>query len=153
MVKSYVRLDKIGSDARLESGVAKEALKSGQFVMLGAAIDEAEGEAVEVTKAKVNTIPDAVMAPVFVDYGEFNFDITEQELKAGKAGRAVVLSKGQIISFLEDGKKGTKKGDKVAVAADGLGVAKTETDEHAIGTVIRKDYLANIGDLVVVRIK
>lgn len=155
MKKTYIRLDKIGADARLESAVAKEALRNGQFIDLGAAVEDAEGEAVEVTKAKAGKRPEAVMATVFVDYGELDFDITEQELKAGKAGRAVVLQKGQILSFNKEIATGElKKGDDVTVGEDGLGIKKANgSSDEVIGKVIRMDYLNFIGDLVTIRVK
>lgn len=153
MSKTYIRLDKINHADPLESAVAKEVLKNGQFVDLGVALDDAEGEAVEATKAKEGKRPDAVMASVFIDYGELNWDITEQELDAGKAGRAVLLKKGHIYSLNAEIAKGVKKGDNVTVGKDGLGLKKATESDEIIGTVIREDYLNFIGDLVVIRIK
>lgn len=155
MEKAYIRLDKIGADARLESAVAKAALRNGQFVDLGKALDEAEGEAVEAEKAKAGKRPEAVMATVFIDYGELDFDITKRELKAGKAGRAVILEAGQILSFNKEIATGElKAGDDVTVGEDGLGIKKADGHSDAvIGKVIRLDYLNFIGDLVTIRVK
>lgn len=153
MTKTYIRLDKIGHSDHIESAVSKEVLKNAQFVDLGVALDDAEGEAVEATKAKEGKAADAIMASVFVDYGDLNFDIMEQEIKPGKPGRAIHLHTGHIYSVNKEIAPGVKKGDNVTVGADGLGFKKASESDVVIGQVIREDYLAFIGDLVVIRIK
>ena len=153
MTKTYIRLDKIEHSAAIETAVSKEVLKNAQFVNLGVALDDAEGEAVEATKAKEGKEATAVMASVFIDYGDLNFDIMDQEIAPGKGGRAIHLKGGQILSVNKEIAPGIKKGDNVAVGVDGLGFKKATESDVVIGQVIREDYLAFIGDLIVVRIK
>lgn len=150
-VKNYIRLDKIGSDARLASVAMEAELLAGQFVNLGAVLEDAEGEVVEATKAEAGKKADALVCPVYLDKGYPDFDITTQSIAAGKAARALHPEAGQIVSFNAENAAGLKAGDKVTVGANGLGVKKAGESDEAIGTVISLEYLSNIGDLVVVR--
>lgn len=151
MVKAYIRLDKVGASDHYETVTSLEALQNGQFVDLGAAIEDGEGEAVAITKTATGKAPDAILTSVFVDKGYPDFDITKQEVKPGKAARALVIKKGQMVSLNKEICGEAKKGDDVAVAVNGLGLKKAELEEIVIGKVIREDYLEFIGDLLVVR--
>lgn len=150
----FIRLDKIKSSAHIETIVHSEDLKNGQFVELGAADEALGGEAVLIEKTEAGERPEAIVTTVHLDYGHPDFEETEQVTKAGKAGRAHIIEHGDMISFLTDLVEGqVDNGDEVAVAADGLGIKKAEEEDEVIGKVIRQDYMANVGDLVVVRFK
>lgn len=151
----YVREDKIKSSAHVESFVSAEDIKNGQFVELGAIDEELGGEVVAVTKSEKGKKPEAIVLTVHVNKGYVDYKETEQVTKAGKAGRAVILEKGDVLSFLEDiaGAGALVVGDEVTVAENGLGIAKAELEEEVIGKVIGLEYMPNVGDLVVVRFK
>lgn len=151
MEKAYVRLDKIGADARIESVAAKEVLKNGQFVDLGKSIDGEE--MVEATKTKEGKAPEAFVASAFVDYGHPDFDITKQEVKPGKPARAYHKVAGQVISVNKELAPGIKVNDPVTVGKDGLGFKKATESDEVVGIAIREDYLAFIGDLMTIRFK
>ena len=70
-------------------------------------------------------------------------------------GRAYIIEAGNTISFSEDlVAVGVAVGDDVAVGANGLGLIKADgVDDVVIGKVIGEDYLANIGELKIVRFK
>lgn len=150
----FIRLDKIKASAHIETIVHNADLKNGQFVELGASAEELGGEAVDITLTAEGERPEAIVTTVHLDYGHPDFDETTQVTKAGKAGRAHIIEKGDMISFLaEEGglATGVKAGDDVAVGANGLGIKKSELEQEIIGKAIRVDYMPNIGDLVVVR--
>lgn len=150
----FIRLDKIKGTAHIETIVHEEDLKNGQFVELGVSDETLGGEAVLIEKTEEGARPEAIVTTVHVDYGHPDFDETTQVTKAGKAGRAHIIERGDMISFLTDLVEGeVTEGDLVAVAGNGLGIKKAEDEDEAIGKVIREDYMANVGDLVVVRFK
>lgn len=152
---AYVRLDKIKATAHIESVVHTENLKNGQFLDLGVLHEDLDGEAVKVTKTAEGGAKEALLVSEFLNYeGRADFDYTAQVTKAGKAGRAYILEAGNMLSFSTDLATGVAVGDEVAVGADGLGIKKADgVDDEVIGIAIGEDYLANIGELVVVRIK
>ncbi|MBO1087253.1 hypothetical protein [Enterococcus mundtii] len=151
MAKNYVRLDKIGGQDHYESIVAEAPIVNGQFVDLGANDLDYGIEVAKATKSVEGAKPDALTCTVFVDYGYLDYDETEQELKAGKIGRALHIKKGQIVSFNQENAASLKEGDPVTVGKDGKGVKKATQSDVVIGKVIRLDYLNYVGDLVVVR--
>lgn len=152
--KNYMRLDRVSATASLESVAHEtEELLAGQFVTIGAVLDDAEGELVACEKAAEDGEFDAIVAPVYLDQGFPDYDITTDSVKAGKAARAIHPYAGMIVSVNAENATGLAKGDGVAVGKDGLGFKKAADAASAIGTVISLEYLTNIGDLVVVRFK
>lgn len=150
----FIRLDKIKSSAHIETIVHNKDLKNGQFVELGASAEELGGEAVNIELTGEGTRPEAIVTTVHLSYGHPDFDIVDAVTKAGKAGRAHIIEHGDMIAFLTDLVAGSPaEGDDVAVGANGLGIKLAEEGEEVIGKVIRQDYMANVGDLVVVRFK
>lgn len=151
MAQQYVRLDKISSAGHIETTISTEDLRNGQFVELGA-IDESQGgEAVVVEKAEQGALVEALITTPHIDYGNTDYDIREAVTKAGKAGRAHIIQKGDIVSFLQE--EVIANGSEVAIGAGGFGVKLAEEGEEVIGKVIATEYQANIGDLTVVRFK
>lgn len=153
MAKNYLRLDKVGGQDHYESFIAETPIVNGQWLNIG---DNDLDFGIEVTKAekaKAGKVADTLACTVHIDYGELNYDETAQELAVGKVGRALHTAKGQIVSFNAENAKGLKSGDLVTVGEDGLGVKKASGADEVVGQVIRLDYLAYVGDLVVVRIK
>lgn len=153
MAKNYVRLDKVGGQDHYESFVSAEKIVNGQWLDLGDMDLDLGIEVANVTKTVEGKEPDALACTVFINYGELNYEETEQALEIGKAGRALIKKKGQIVSFNAENAPGVVPGDDVTVGANGLGVKKAEAEDVVIGKVIREDYLNFIGDLVVVRLK
>lgn len=150
----FIRLDKIKNSAHIETIVHEQDLKNGQFVELGASDEALGGEAVSIVKTEEGTRPEAIVTTVHLGYGHPDFDEVEAVTKAGKAGRAHIIEHGDMISFLADLVTGVvEDGDDVAVGANGLGIKKAEEGNEVIGKIIRQDYMANVGDLVVVRLK
>lgn len=149
--KNYIRLDRVSKTAHYESVASEEELLAGQFVKLGAVLDDAEGELLKVEKSAEGGEFDAIVVPVYLDKGYPDYDITEDSVKAGKAARALHPTAGTIISINAENATGLAKGDKVVVGKDGLGFKKAGEEETAIATVISLEYLSNIGNLVVVR--
>lgn len=151
-------MDKVKSTAHIESIVVTEdeGLKAGQFINLGVIDENIDGgEIFTYEKAEVGGTFDALFIPIHLDYGFTGFDEATQLVPKGQAGRAYVIEKGNILSFHKDLVSGDLAvGDLVAVGANGLGVTKAdEADEdvEVIGKVVAERYLANIGDLVVIR--
>ncbi|UDM72746.1 hypothetical protein [Vagococcus fluvialis] len=153
MAKNYLRLDKVGGQDHYESFVAEHKIVNGQWLNLGEMDLDLGIEMAKAKKAEEGKEPDTLACTVFINYGELNYDETAQELPVGKAGRALHHKKGNIVSFNVENAQGLVAGDLVTVGADGLGVKKATGDDHVVGQVIRLDYLAYVGDLVVVRIK
>ena len=148
----FIRLDKIKPSAHIETIVdAEKDLKNGQFVELGISAEELGGDAVNVVLTEEGARPEAIVTTVHMGYGHPDFSETEAVTKAGKAGRAHIIEKGDMISFLTDIATGVVAGNDVAVGANGLGIKVAEEADEVIGKAIRVDYMANIGDLVVVR--
>ena len=142
---AYTRPDKIKATAHIETIVHTADLKNGQFVNLGVIDETLGGEAVSVTLTPTTTKPDAILMTEHLNYGYPDYDIAKQVTKAGKMGRAYIIEAGNTISFSED---------LVAVGANGLGLIKADgVDDVVIGKVIGEDYLANIGELKIVRFK
>lgn len=150
----FIRLDKIKGSAHIETVVHSEDLKNGQFVELGVVDEALGGEAVAIEKTAKGARPEALIATVHIGYGHPDFDELNAVTKAGKAGRAIILEKGDVVSFADDlVAAGLEVGSDVAVGVNGLGIKKAELEEEVIGKVISKDYMANVGDLIVVRFK
>lgn len=152
MAKNYVRLDRVHAQDYYDNFVAKTPVVNGQFLNLGISSEDHGIDTFEAVPTPEGTKPDVLATTVFIDYGELNFEITDQVLEVGKVGRGLVPHEGQIVSFNVENAQGVAPGDLVEVGENGLGVRKHDTGE-AIGIVIREDYLANIGDLVVVKFK
>lgn len=153
-MSQFIRLDKIKDSAHIETIVHTKDLKNGQFVELGISDETLGGEAVLIEETEEGKRPEAIVTTVHIGYGHPDFDVLEAVTKAGKAGRAHIIEHGDIISFLDDMVAGeVVEGDEVTVGAGGLGIKKADVDDEVIGKVIRKDYMANVGDLVVVRFK
>ena len=151
--KNYLRLDKVAATDHYESVKADEVLVNGQFVELGEA-DLTDGiEVMNIVKTEEGKAAEAVIAQAHLDYGYLDFDYAKASVAPGKIARALVLHKGQMLSFNAENATGIAAGDDVAVAADGMGIKKAADGEVVIGKCIRLDYLANIGDLVVIRVK
>lgn len=146
---SKVFLDKIPSTAHIESVIAAEPLKNGQFVELGVLSDE-DFESREGTKAKDNASADVLLVDAPISYGDPHFDLDTYELAAGKAGRGYHLVAGDIISVTEDLVHGAKVGEYVAVNADGLGFATAVDKASAIAQVIGTESHGFDGDVAVV---
>lgn len=145
---AYVRLDKIGANAHIESIVATEDLVNGQFVALGAL--QADGEAREVTPSGDQAEELVLHVSVPLTYEDRTNEL-DFVLKAGKVGRGYVLVQGDIVSVSFDGVVGTPaKGAKVAPHADGFEISLTPTGLH--GEIIAIDNDLNAGQLAVIRI-
>lgn len=149
----FIRLDKIKATAHIETVVHTEELKNGQFVELGVSHEDLGGEAVAIEKTEVGKAPEAIVTTVHLDYGNTDYNPLELVTKAGKAGRAHIIEKGNMISFLKEMAVGVAVGNDVTVGTGGFGIKVAEDGEEVIGKVIREDYMANVGDLLVVRFK
>lgn len=153
MTKNYVRIDKFGGQDAIESFVSVNPVANGQWLNLGESDLDLGIEVVRATDAKEGKQPDGLAHTVHIDYGELNYDDTKQVLAAGKIGRVLHHKKGNIFSFNVENAEGLKAGDNVAVGVGGMGIKKAAEGDFVVGQVIRLDYLAYVGDLVVVRIK
>lgn len=152
-VKNYLRLDKIPRTEHSESAVhGEDTLLAGQFINLGVVLDTADRELVEAIKAEAGGDFDALIAPVYIDKGYSDFDIQYESVPAGTPARALVLQKGDIISINVELAEGVKKGDDVAIGADGLGFAAVAGEEVPVGKCIDIEFEPNVGDLAVIRI-
>ena len=153
--KAFVQLDKVKKTAHYESIVVAEdaGLKAGQFVDLGVIDENVDGgEIFTYTKSAVGKTYDGLFVPIHLDYGWHGFDEALQTIAKGKAGRVLIPEKGDIVSFHEDLVTGSVAiGDGVAVGTAGLGIAKAAGEAEVIGKVVAERYIANIGDVVVVR--
>lgn len=152
----YLRLDKLKPSAHIESFVHTGDVANGQFVNIGALLEDQGGEAVAITKAAEGGKAEAIVTTVQGVYQNTpDFDITKEVTKAGKAGRAHVLETGNVISFLvaNDVVDQFTAGADVAIGADGLGIKVAAEGDEVIGTVQAVELQHNIGDLVVVRFK
>lgn len=151
MAKNYVRLDKVNSDAYIDTIVAEtEVINSGQFVVLGK-LKEGEPEVTEFTKAEEGKLAKTFAASVDIDYGYHDYDPTDQSTPVGKAVRVFHIAPGMIISINKELASGIVVGDNVTVGANGLGFKKAGVDDAVIGKAIAIDTLTNVGDVVVVR--
>ena len=154
MAKNYVRLDKLSASGHIETVLTKDApLVAGQFVNLGKLLNGYGGEATDYTKAETGKGFDALVAPVFIDRGYPGFNLVEQEVAVGKPARALILVKGDVVSFnAENVTGGVVEGDNVTISANGLGLKKANgTSDVVVGKVIAKEQMTNVGELVVVR--
>lgn len=153
MAKNYLRLDKIPATGHIESVVSdSEELVAGQFVELGAVLNVAEGEEVSYTKATEGGAFDALVAPVYLDSDANAFeDMLEKTVGIGKPARAFILQKGDMVSFNAENAAGVEAGDDVKVGANGLGVAKADEGDTAIGKCIAVEFEPGVGDLAVIR--
>jgi hypothetical protein len=147
---AYVRLDRIGANAHIESIVATEDLVNGQFVALGAL--QADGEAREVVPSGDKAEKLVLHVSNGLVYGDRENEL-DFVLKAGKVGRGYVLVEGDIISISIDAVNGAVKGDLVDPASDGFTpVADPALVEGLHGEVIAIDNDLNAGQLAVIRI-
>lgn len=156
--KAYIRLDKVGASDSYESVIAEAPLFNGQFINLGVVDDTLGYDLAKATNATEGAKPDAVVCSVLIDYGNTDYEITEDFIPAGKAARALVLRAGQAISILKEQAPDVAVGDAVTVGAEGFGVKKAtaageDGAEVVLGTAIRADYLNYVGDLITIRIK
>ena len=103
-----VILDKIKSTAHIDSVVAKEDLKNGQWLTLG--LLDADGERRLAEKAKAEDTADVLLVTSFTRYDP-NTDFADYVTKAGQTGRAFHMEKGDVISVTKDLVAGAKKGD------------------------------------------
>lgn len=145
---AYVRLDKVGANAHIESIVANEDLVNGQFLALGEL--QVDGEAREVAPSGDQAEELVFHASVPLMYEDRTNEL-DFVLKAGKVGRSYVLVQGDIVSISLDGVVGEAvKGATVAPHADGFEVVETATGLH--GKVIAIDNDLYAGKLAVIRI-
>lgn len=144
-----VFLDKINPSAHIETVVAKEDLKNGQFLKLG--VLGTAGESREVVKAANEDDANVFLVDAPLSYGHPDFDLDKYELKAGKAGRAYHLTVGDVMSVTPDLAEGVKVGDRVTVGKTGYGFAKA-ADGKGIGMVVAKEYHGFDGDVFVIAI-
>lgn len=151
-VKNYLRLDKIPATEHNESVVHEtEALLAGHWVNLGVVLDPRDREVVGAEIATEGGTYDALVAPTYRDKGYADFDILFESVPAGEPARALVLQKGDVVSFNAEQAAGVAQGDDVEIGADGFGIQKAETGE-VIGKCIQIEYEPEVGDLVVIRI-
>ncbi len=144
---SYVRLDKIGANAHIESIVATEDLVNGQFVALGAL--QADGEARLATPSGDKAKKLVLHVSNGLVYGDRENEL-DFVLKAGKVGRGYVIADGDIISITFDGVEGVvAKGALVDPSATGFTVNDLATGFH--GEIIDIDVDAIAGQLAVIR--
>lgn len=148
---AYVRLDKIGANAHIESIVATEDLVNGQFVALGAL--QADGEAREVVPSGDQTKKLVFHASNGLVYGDRENEL-DFVLKAGKEGRGFVLVDGDIVSITFDGIEGTPaKGAIVNPHATGFEVLADPATAGALhGEIIAIDTDMYAGQMAVIRI-
>lgn len=144
-----VFLDKINPSAHIETVVAEENLKNGQFLKLGLLGDD--GESRLVTKPKTELEAHVFLADAPLSYGHPDFDLATYEVKAGKAGRAYHLTVGDVISVTPDLADGVKVGDRLTIGKDGFGFAKA-ADGKGIGLCIAKEYHGFDGDVLVIAV-
>ncbi|HFI0463182.1 TPA: hypothetical protein ACGO1T_000526 [Streptococcus suis] len=151
--KNYVRLDKVSSTAHYETIISSDSeLIGGMLVNLGGLLD-GNREAVEFTKATEDDTFEAIVVPVYLNYGSLDFNLTTQSIPAGKPARVLIPENGAIISINKELVSGDPtKGDKVTVGASGKGFKKVESSEKAVGTVLGTEFQTNVGELVVIRI-
>lgn len=143
---SFVRLDKISATAHIETIVATQDLLNGQFLALGAL--QEDGEARLATPAGTGDI--VFHASVPLQYESLAED-KDFKLPAGKAGRGYVLTRGDIVSILNDG---LAEGDTVVSGANGFEVSVEPIPADAVvGEVLTLETLGNVGELAVIRIK
>lgn len=148
--KVFVHIDKVKSNAHIETIVSKEVLKAGQFVELGKVSEEYDGEVVEHEKAKAKGEAFGVVVPVHLDYGTMDFDEANMVVEAGKPARVYIIERGNMLSFHKDMVGELKAGEKAAIGEDGFGLQTTE-GEDAVALAIDERYIPNIGDVVTVR--
>lgn len=148
---AYVRLDKIGANAHIESIVATEDLLNGQFLALGAL--QADGEARQATPSGDKNKALVFHASVPLTYEDHSSEL-DFVLKAGKVGRGYVLADGDIVSVSKEAVSGeVAVGAIVEPSPEGFAVAEDpETVVGLHGEVIAIDNDAIAGQLAVIRI-
>lgn len=142
---SFVRLDKINATAHIETIVATTDLVNGQFLALGAL--QADGEARLATPAGTGDL--VFHASVPLQY-ESLAEEKDFKLPAGKAGRGLVLTAGDIVSV----PKGTlAENDVVVSSATGFVATLEAIPADAVsGKVIAIETVGNVGELAVIRV-
>lgn len=143
-----VILDKIKSTAHIDSVVAKEDLKNGQWLTLG--LLDADGERRLAEKAKTEDTADVLLVTSFTRYDP-NTDFADYVTKVGQTGRAFHMEKGDVISVTKDLVAGAKKGDGLTIGDDGLGFKKTEG--RGIAQIIGEENQGFYGDMFVIAIR
>lgn len=147
---SYVRLDKIGANAHIESIVANEDLVNGQFVKLGAL--QPDGEAREVTPSGDKTAKLVFHVSNGLVYGDRENEL-DYFLKAGKVGRGYVLVEGDIVSITLDGVEGEAvKGAIVDPSANGFAINELGEGTGLHGEIIDIELEPIAGKMAVIRI-
>lgn len=141
---NIVRLDKVKGTAHLASIVCEEDLQAGSIVKLGAL--NADGETYKVSAPVDVTADDqlVVVLPVTLQYKEPS---TEGEfiLKEGEVGRAYILEKGDILTYLDIFFTGATSKGQYAVPINGafnLAPITALTGEVLAFKVIAKESLA-----------
>ena len=150
---AYVKANKFRSNGHIESIVHNEDLKNGQWVNLGVIDEENGAEMVLVTLPEEGQGADALLVHPHINYGWHDYNIADQVVKAGKAGRALVHERGNHFAFSADLAEGVSVGDDVTVGANGLGVKTAGETDVVIGKAIGTEHDLNLGDFVIVRIK
>lgn len=139
---TIVRLDKIGKDTRIISGVFATDLENGRVVKKGAL--RADKESFDVVAPADITADDLYFhASVTLQYDETKND-EDFVLKAGKAGRMLKLGKGAIVTITDDGITGaTTIGQFVVPAntATKLAASATVGTANFVFEVIDKETL------------
>jgi hypothetical protein len=145
-----VRLDKIGKDTHIKSIVSATNLENGAVVKVGAL--RADGEAYDVTAPVAVDADELVFhasVPLMYEANMFEEDF---QLKAGQAGRAYILRKGDIVTITDDGFSSATTVGQYAVPANGatkLAPAVTLGTEALGFKVIAKESLAGKAATVV----
>lgn len=141
-MSTIVRLDKIGNDTRIVSGVLASDLENGRVVKRGAL--RADKESFDCAAPVDITADDLYFhASVPLQYDETKND-EDFILKAGKAGRMLKLGKGAIVTITDDGITGaTVVGQYVvpANAATKMAASATVGTANFVFEVIDKENL------------
>ncbi|WP_347284072.1 hypothetical protein [Lactobacillus taiwanensis] len=148
---TQVFLDKISKSAHIESVTCDKDIKNGQFLSLGVLSTTDGGEVRVATKANGNGTAEVILVDAPISYDDPHFDLAEYELRAGKAGRAYHLVKGDVISVTEDLLHGAEVGEHVDVNDDGFGFKKATGEGFAM--VIGKENHGFDGTVYVIAIR
>lgn len=143
-----VILDKISATAHIDSVVATEDLKNGQWLTLG--LLDADGERRLATKAAKEEEADVLLVTSFTKYDP-NTDFADYVTKKGQTGRGFHMVSGDVISVTKDLVAGAKKGDGLTIGDDGLGFKKTEG--RGIAQIIGEENQGFYGDMFVIAIR
>ncbi|MCT3188839.1 hypothetical protein [Limosilactobacillus reuteri] len=143
-----VILDKISATAHIDSVVAREDLKNGQWLTLG--LLDADGERRLATKATNEETADVLLVTSFTKYDP-NTNFADYVTKAGQTGRGFHMISGDVISVTKDLVVGAKKGDSLTIGDNGLGFKKAEN--RGIAQIIGEEHQGFYGDVFVIAIR